>query len=270
MIRRKTLTRKALVGGTLAAVVALAFATSNALAKSSFGPEWTGTDSISDEQNIGYGVTGGTDDTVINITDPQEDPDTPNFDMCAMIYVLDAHQLLQECCGCHLTADGLRTIHVQTGLFNQSKFSAPPLSTGVIRVVSATPNGCQELDSDLNDCSDLYPSGDGNLTDVCDATGGTYPYGQYHGLNPQAGPGFNYPYEAFKGHTFTGQGFGSIEIERNLRVWGTHNQNGAITESEFEENPITQSDANSLAETCGDIQSSASTRDGICSCGTGD
>jgi hypothetical protein len=263
MIRRKTLTRKAIVGGALAAVVALAFATSNALAQ----PEWTGTSSVSDEQNIGYGVTGNTDDTVVNITMPQEDADTPNFDMCAMIYVLDAHQLLQECCGCYQTADGLRTIKVRSGLFDESKFTAPPLAVGVIRVVSATPNGCEYL-HDPQNCDTNYPSGNGNLSEVCDATGGTYPYGQYHGLNPQAGPGFNFPYPNTHGNS--GIGNGSILVERNLRVWGTHNQNGAITESEFEENPLTQDDANSLAETCGDIQSSGSSRTGICDCGVGD
>jgi hypothetical protein len=267
MIRRKSSVRKVTVGSTLAAVVALAFATSNAFAAS--GPYFTGTDSVSDEQYIGYGVTGGTDDTVVNITTPQEDPDSPTGEMCAMIYVLDAHQLLEECCGCLVTPDGLLTERVKSELFSNTKFNAPPQSVGVIRLVGGVPNGCEGDPSDtLQGCaSDTSGPGTGNLSEVCDATGGTYTYGQYHGNNPLAGPGFNYPYH--NNHFNSGFGLGSFEVIRNLRAWGTHNQNGSITESEFEENPITQNDANSLAETCGDIQSSGSSRSGVCACGVG-
>ncbi len=61
--------------------------------------------------------------------------------LCEMVYVFDAHEEMQECCGCPVTNDGLR---VQSTITN---LTANPLSgpgtnpkTGVIKIVSSAPN----------------------------------------------------------------------------------------------------------------------------------
>jgi hypothetical protein len=61
-------------------------------------------------------------------------------DECAMIYVYDAQQEPIECCGCHVTENGLQTINVNTQLLANPLFgpgSAP--SNGVIQIVSGLP-----------------------------------------------------------------------------------------------------------------------------------
>jgi len=270
MIRRKNSLRKELVGMTLAALAALALSASSALAGN--GGEYfpgpvngthhplngTGTDPEFGEQLIGYFTApGGNLGTVTNITDPQEDNgNSGDSDVtCAMLYVFDSHQLLQECCGCPITSDGLRTLNNVTDLGTSAVFGPFPLTNGVIRIVDAEPNGCDSLEG--GEESPLCGSG-GPLVDVCDATGGVFPSGQYLAFNP-----------AYNGqHEFVGKGDSSLDLVSNLRAWGTHIQNGALTESEFAHNPITQNDANNLAEACGDITKNGST--GVCNCGIGD
>lgn len=261
MIRRKNSLRKELVGMTLAAIAALALSASSALALQSgrnnpfYG---TGTDPEFGEALIGYiAAPGGNTATQTNVTDPQEDNGLSSGDSdvtCAMFYVFDAHQLMQECCGCPVTSDGLRTVNNVTDLGSAAVFGPFPLTSGVVRIISAEPNGCDSLSSLLQvECESGGP-----LADVCDATGGVFPSGQYRGFNP-----------AYAGnHQFVGSGDSSLNLVDNLRAWGTHIQNGALTESEYAHNVITQNDANSLAEACGDITQNGST--GVCSCGVGD
>src|ERR1700676_429466 len=118
MIRRKNSMRKELVGMTLAAVAALALSASSALALPS--PS-TGTDPTGETQLLGYITTGTPPSTatVTNVTNPIEDNGLSSGDpdiICAMFYVFDAHQLLQECCGCPISSDGLRTLNNNTDL----------------------------------------------------------------------------------------------------------------------------------------------------------
>jgi len=178
-----------------------------------------------------------------------------------MIYVFNAAQRLEECCGCPITQDGLLTLAVNgtgtvatTGSLNTNPLNSnqAPMGSGVIRIVSAEPNGC-----------DSFNSGNGLLgcqqdpkafADVCDATGGTFPAGQYPAL-----------YTNSDNLTFHAEAF--LTLTNNTRAWATHVQNASLTESEFANDPLTQDDANNLAEACGDIQFGGSGR-GVCSCGT--
>lgn len=255
MIRRKNSLRKELVGMTLAAVAALALSASSALAQSTLSGDETGTDPEFGEALIGYiAAPGGNLATQTNVTDPQEDNGNSNGDSdvtCAMFYVFDAHQLLQECCGCPVTSDGLRTVNNITDLASDAVFGPFPITSGVVRIISAEPNGCDSLSPTAvgNACG-----AGGALADICDATGGVFPEGQY-----------GHP---FSGHEFVGKGDSTLDLVDNLRAWGTHIQNGALTESEYAHNTITQNDANNLAEACGDIQLNGST--GACTCGVGD
>ncbi len=59
-------------------------------------------------------------------------------DRCANIYVFDARQKLQECCGCLITHNGLLTLSVHNQL-TATPFSLPVPVTGVIKLLSSTP-----------------------------------------------------------------------------------------------------------------------------------
>lgn len=60
--------------------------------------------------------------------------------LCEMVYVFDAHEELEECCGCPVTNDGLRVISTVNDL-TKNPLGGPNPTTGVIRIVSAVPNG---------------------------------------------------------------------------------------------------------------------------------
>ncbi len=58
-------------------------------------------------------------------------------DLCAMIYVFDSSQELNECCGCYVSQDaGMRTLSVNTDLTSNT-LTGVTLTTGVIRVIPA-------------------------------------------------------------------------------------------------------------------------------------
>ncbi len=82
-------------------------------------------------------VAGAPDQTV-RIDNPGTDG-TAN--LCAMIYVFQNDQQLAECCGCLVTANGLRTLSVGTNLTNNplTGISTKPVN-GVIKIVSAALN----------------------------------------------------------------------------------------------------------------------------------
>ena len=82
-------------------------------------------------------VTGAPDQTV-RIDNPGTD-ETAN--LCAMIYVFQDDQQLAECCGCPVTANGLRTLSVGKDLTNNvlTGPSTKPVD-GVIKIVSALVN----------------------------------------------------------------------------------------------------------------------------------
>src|SRR5208282_2502559 len=62
---------------------------------------------------------------LVNITAPFEGNATSptgsvaNGETCAMIYVFDTSQAMEECCGCPITADGLLTISITDNLAQQ-------------------------------------------------------------------------------------------------------------------------------------------------------
>jgi uncharacterized protein YjdB len=57
-------------------------------------------------------------------------------DLCAMIYVFDSSQEMNECCGCTISKDGIRTLSVDTDLTSNT-LTGVTLATGVIRMVAA-------------------------------------------------------------------------------------------------------------------------------------
>lgn len=58
-------------------------------------------------------------------------------DLCAMIYVFDTSQEMNECCGCSISQDGgMRTLSVNTDLTSNT-LTGVTLTTGLIRVIPA-------------------------------------------------------------------------------------------------------------------------------------
>jgi len=58
--------------------------------------------------------------------------------LCAMVYVFDSTQTLQECCGCPLHSDQLETFSLAS--LTGNSFSPPPVTTGSIYVVASAIN----------------------------------------------------------------------------------------------------------------------------------
>ena len=58
--------------------------------------------------------------------------------ICAMEYVFDANEEEQECCGCPITNDGLRTQTEEDLTFNPS--NGVPFTSGIVKIVSSLPN----------------------------------------------------------------------------------------------------------------------------------
>lgn len=65
---------------------------------------------------------------------------TPIGNVCADIYVYDAAQKLQECCGCVLTPNDLLTLSLANNLLQNPANGAVPTS-GVIKLVASSPTG---------------------------------------------------------------------------------------------------------------------------------
>jgi len=68
----------------------------------------------------------------------------PNGNLCAMIYVFDTAEELQECCGCVLTPDGFKTLSVCRDLTSNPN-NNETLYTGEIKIITSPPNaggGC--------------------------------------------------------------------------------------------------------------------------------
>lgn len=67
-------------------------------------------------------------------------PTTPSSGiLCAMIYVFDNNEELQECCGCPVTSNGLRRLSVINDLTANPNTGAS-LPDGVLKIVSADSN----------------------------------------------------------------------------------------------------------------------------------
>jgi hypothetical protein len=92
-------------------------------------------------------VSGAPDQTV-----RIDNPGTYNTaNLCAMIYVFDNDQQLSECCGCLVTANGLRTLSVKSNLTN-NPLTGVVSNNGVIKIVSARLNN-----SPCDPTSNVYP-----------------------------------------------------------------------------------------------------------------
>jgi hypothetical protein len=88
--------------------------------------------------------TGGAPDGTVRITNPgtavPTDPGSASTNRCAYIAVFDSNQEMSECCGCFVSADGLRTLSVDSDL-TANPFNGQKLATGVIKIVSAASAG---------------------------------------------------------------------------------------------------------------------------------
>jgi hypothetical protein len=59
--------------------------------------------------------------------------------VCAMVYVFDSTQTLQECCGCPVRSDQMETYSLATDL-TANPFSKTPVTVGVIDIVASVIN----------------------------------------------------------------------------------------------------------------------------------
>jgi hypothetical protein len=82
----------------------------------------------------------GYDDT-IRLTNPG----VTNGSLCAMVYVFDQNQALNECCGCSVSDSGLRSLSLRLDLTANPLTGTKP-QTGVIKVVPSEPGQNAQCD----------------------------------------------------------------------------------------------------------------------------
>ena len=100
---------------------------------------WAQSDAAPDTLKVDYFANANTDgapDGTLRITNPG----TSGISLCASIFVFDTNQEMSECCSCYISADGLRTLSVNTDL-TSNPLTGVSLSTGVIKIVSTLPKG---------------------------------------------------------------------------------------------------------------------------------
>jgi hypothetical protein len=133
------------------------------------------------------GVSGAPDATV-RVTNPG----TSNGNLCAMIYVFDNDQQMDECCGCLTTPDGLRTLSVTKDL-TSNPLVGTVVNHGDIKIISAQVNGspCEPAFVDLT----LVPELRAWATHVQNKVGTAYPITE----------------TAFSAATLVGNELGSLE-----------------------------------------------------------
>ena len=154
----------------------------------------------------------------------------PNGNLCAMIYVFDTQEELQECCGCVLTPDGLRTLSVFYDLTHNPN-NNEVLNTGEIKILTAPPNAGGSCDPSFGG-----PAGTVTLGGALAAWGTHVQFS-----NPPV------------------VGTGSI-MDSGVQV----------TETAAQLESASPADVNRIAKfLCGSIVQNSSGR-GICSCGTGE
>jgi uncharacterized protein YjdB len=90
-------------------------------------------------------------------------------DLCAMIYVFDNRQEMNECCGCKVSDSGLLTLSLENDLTSNPLTGRKP-KTGVIRIVPSDPTSNPQCDA-----SALSPAGElvGWESNVLAPAGGT-------------------------------------------------------------------------------------------------
>jgi hypothetical protein len=183
---------------------------------------------VPDTEQINYfsnaNTTGG--HASLRIIDPFEAVGLQPEDLCAMIYVFDTHQALQECCGCPVSADGLLTLDIDDLLASNpvadQNNSGNVITDGIIEILSTRTNDtvANESGGPLAGefCTPVIPTGPGAGV-CCDPTGSA----------------------------------GALVLTPTLRAWAGHVQNTNITEEEFADVPTSsESDAAALAGLCAD------------------
>ena len=180
---------------------------------------------------------------LVNITAPFEGNATsPNNavkvgETCAMIYVFDTSQAMEECCGCPVTADGLLTLSITNNLADfpvgDAAAGINSLTDGSIRILASEPV------TDLAYFGDSIPpwvNCDLSRSVCCD------PAGSYNGFVRNV-----------------------LDPYNELTAWGQHIQDTQMTETEFEVAPADLSDFSGLPVACAGLTSVGSGA-GACTC----
>jgi len=189
---------------------------------------------------------------LVNITAPFEGnatsvtPSVKAGETCAMIYVFDTSQAIQECCGCPITADGLLTLSITNQLAQQpvgdSTAGVNSLTDGSIRILSATATFSPSTWTGDNDTIPSFVGCDFANSVCCDPTG------NYNGAVV--------PDDAV------------LTPGSELAAWAQHTQNTQTTENEFQVAPASASDFTDLPTACASLVSAGSGA-GVCICGSG-
>jgi hypothetical protein len=77
--------------------------------------------------------------TSANYTVRVQSPVRATNPICAMVYVFDSTQTLQECCGCPVRSDQMETFSLNPDLTG-NPFGKTPITTGAIDIVAAAIN----------------------------------------------------------------------------------------------------------------------------------
>jgi hypothetical protein len=94
-------------------------------------------------------------------------------DLCAMIYVFDNDQEMNECCGCITTPDGLRTLSIKNDL--TSNPLTVPVNTGDIKIIGAFPNSSAPCDPTAGFLVPLYAGFNDWATHIQNKVGSSFP-----------------------------------------------------------------------------------------------
>lgn len=221
----------------------------------------------------GFGASGGVGDALLRVVNPTHIDTIQNGTICAMIYVFNDDEEIQECCGCPVTPDGLRTISVTNSLLGNLTgnpgFSNYNLAAGVIDIVPsqlnwrpptnnpglAPPRGVNE--TSVGDCSSgacgCDPSG-----------GGTRPSG---GSNSTAVTGEG-ELKAWLNHT---EGMYTSNSTSTSPTCGpAGNLTCSTSVAEFAGAYLDSTHLTDLEDSCGVILLTGGSGAGVCTCGAGD
>jgi len=106
-------------------------------------------------------VSGATTaDETVSIVNPGTDgivPGTSTGDLCALIYVVDTAEELQECCGCLVTPDQLIELSVQNDL-DSNPHNGVVVHSGAIKIISSAPTGAAASEYDDSVCNPGAPN----------------------------------------------------------------------------------------------------------------
>jgi len=214
----------------------------------------------------GPGNSGGSGDSLVRAVNPTHNDTKQLGTLCAMIYVFDDTEQLQECCGCPITPDGLRTLSVVNNLSSNFGVNHANLEAGVIKVVSSTLNfSCPTNNPNCGPNLDTKAINlETNGGQGCDPTGG-----------------FGTP-------ELTGSTDTAVNPTTGLRLWMSHAETmargfapfGFVTSTsveEFADAPLDSTELSNLEGStvgsniggCAELLANGSSA-GVCTCGFGD